>query len=246
MKPSSVGSKQHFDPKPYAEQLERLDRAEEIARNLTDKPRLVQTLHWKANVYLARGLWTQAGPALMECLALAEETGDERLTVRPMYFKALMTTFVDPRGALSFLEQSLALARQYHDNRIAVLSLITEGQMYAQIGQFDQVQEYMQFAYELLPEVELPLTQSDVDLLAGWMYLAMGDHQRGLEHGQRSVEQAIATDNMDCICYGFCLCGLWTAWRCSASRKRNWHLRRPSDDHKPAARSFPGSWGKLG
>ena len=119
-----------------------------------------------------------------------------------MYFKALMTTFADPHGALTF-EQALALARQYHDRRIEALSLATKGQMYAQIGQFAQSQENMQRAYQILPEVDLPLTELDVDLLAGWAFLAMGDLQHGLEYGQHSVEKAIATDNMDCICSGF-------------------------------------------
>ena len=148
-----------FKFRPYVEQLERLDRAEKIARDLKDIPRLVQALNWKANVYLARGLWTQAGPALMECLVLAEETGDERLTVRPMYFKALMTTFADPRGALIILEQALELARGYHDRRIETLCLITKGQMYAQIGDFAQSRENMRRAYAMLPEVESPLTR---------------------------------------------------------------------------------------
>ena len=84
------------------------------------------------------------------------KSGDERLTVRPMYFKALMTTFADPHGALTFLEQALALARQYHDRRIEALSLATKGQMYAQIGQFAQSQENMQRAYQILPEVDSP------------------------------------------------------------------------------------------
>ena len=120
-----------------------------------------------------------------------------------MYFKALMTTFADPPGALTVLEQALALARQYNDQRIEVLSLGTKGQMHAQLGEFSQSQEELRRAYELLPEVDSPLTQSDVDLLAGWSYLAMGDYQHGLEYGQRSVERAIATDNMDCICSAF-------------------------------------------
>ena len=192
-----------FKFKPYSEQLRQLAQAEKIARELNDNTRLIRALHWKANVYLARGFWTQAGPALMECLALAGESGDEQLTVRPMYFKALMATFADPPGALTVLEQALALARQYNDQRIEVLSLGTKGQMHAQLGEFSQSQEELRRAYELLPEVDSPLTQSDVDLLAGWSYLAMGDYQHGLEYGQRSVERAIATDNMDCICSAF-------------------------------------------
>ena len=45
-----------FNFTPYDVQLERLSRAEQIARKLNDKPRLVRVLHWKANVLLARTL----------------------------------------------------------------------------------------------------------------------------------------------------------------------------------------------
>jgi transcriptional regulator with XRE-family HTH domain/tetratricopeptide (TPR) repeat protein len=192
-----------FKFKPYAEQFQQLARAEQIARDHHDKPRLIQTLHWTANVHLARGLWMRAGPALMECLALAEELGNDRLSVRPVYFKALMTTLMNPRGALALLERALELARKYGDRHVEALTLGTKAQMHAQLGEFGRAREILQQTYEALRHTDSPLTESDVDLLAGWTYLAMGDTQRGLEYGQRSVKKAIATDNMDCICYGF-------------------------------------------
>ncbi len=145
----------------------------------------------------------RAGPALMECLTLAEELGDERLSVRPVFFKALMTTFVNPREALALLERALDLARTYEDRHIETLSLGNKAQTLAQLGRFAQARKVMQQARAALQNTDSPLTESDVDLLAGWSYLAMGDTQRGLEYGQRSVEKAIATDNMDCICYGY-------------------------------------------
>lgn len=192
-----------FKFRPYPEQLLRLGRAEAIARNLNDKPRLIRALHWTANVHLARGLWMRAGPSLMECLALAEELGNERLAVRPTYFKALMTTLRNPRGSLALLEQALDLTRKYEDRHVEALTLGTKAQTHAQLGEFRQARETMQQTYEALRRTDSPLTAADVDLMAGWSYLAMGDAQHGLEYGQRSVEKAIAIDNMDCICYGF-------------------------------------------
>jgi tetratricopeptide (TPR) repeat protein len=46
-----------------------------------------------------------------------------------------------------------------------------------------------------------------VDLLAAWAYLFMGNREQALEFGQQSVERAIATDNMDCICNGLACIG---------------------------------------
>ena len=196
-----------FKFRPYAEQLQQLARAEQIARELNDQPRLIEALYWTANVYLARGLWTRAGSALMESLALAEALHNDQLAVRPTYYKALLMTFADPRKALSALDRALDLARRFDDKTIETLTLGTQGQLHAQLGDFTQAQSELQHARDRLPSVESPLTESDVDLLAAWAYLAMGDVQRGLEYSQRSVARAIATDNMDCICAAYACVG---------------------------------------
>jgi transcriptional regulator with XRE-family HTH domain/tetratricopeptide (TPR) repeat protein len=192
-----------FSFKPYAEQLQELARAEQLARDHHDNSRLIQALHWTANVHLARGLWTRAQPALMECLALAEALGNERMSVRPVYFQALLTTFMNPRGALAQLDRSIELSQRYADGHIESLALGVKAQTQAQLGEFSQARETMRLALEALQHTASPLTESDVDLCAGWTYLAMGDTQHGLEYSQRSVNKAIAIDNMDCICYGF-------------------------------------------
>jgi len=196
-----------FKFKPYAEQLQKLGRAEQLARERNDKPRLIQALHWTANVHLARGLWMRAGPTLLECLALAEELDNERLSVRPVYFKALMTTLTNPRDAVALLDRTLQLTRKYNDRHVEALALGTKAQMYAQLGEFSPAQETLTQAFQALQRTDSPLTESDVNLLAGWTYLAMGETERGLKHARYSVEKAIATDNMDCICYGFACVG---------------------------------------
>lgn len=196
-----------FKFRPYEEQLGYLSRAEELARRHQDGPRLIQVLHWSANVYLARGLWTRAGPALTECLALAEGLKDEQLAVRPTYFKGLMTSFSDPDGAREWIERSLELARKYNDLTIEALALATDGQVQAQLGEFAQSQQANEAAHQVASRLASPLTESDVDLLAAWACLAMGDIEQSLSLGQRGVELAIATDNMDCICSGLACVG---------------------------------------
>jgi tetratricopeptide (TPR) repeat protein len=114
-----------------------------------------------------------------------------------------MTTLMNPRGALALLERALELAQKYRDWHVEAITLSTQAQMHAQLGEFRQAREAMRQTSAALQRADSPLTESDVDLLTGWAYLAMGDTQQGLEYGQRSVEKAIATDNMDCICLGF-------------------------------------------
>jgi len=196
-----------FNFKPYEDQLKRLSRAEEIARNLHDKTRLIQALHWTANVLLAEGRWTQAGPALTESLSLAEELGNEQLSVRPIYFKALMTTFANPTEALKWIALAEELSSKHNDLQFEALALATEGQVRAQLGEFDRSLQVIERAHQVSNRLDSPLLESDVDLLAAWAYLFMGNREQALEFGQQSVERAIATDNMDCICNGLACIG---------------------------------------
>jgi tetratricopeptide (TPR) repeat protein len=196
-----------FKFRPYPEQLSHLAQAEQIARRREDKPALIQALHWTANVYLARGQWTRAGPALMECLSLAEELGSEQLSVRPIYFKGLMTSFFDPSQALPWIERALHLAQKYGDVHIEALAHGTKGQVQAQMGDFAGSQQSIALARQAAARLGSPLTESDVDLLAAWACLAMGETDQGLSYGQRSVQKAIATDNMDCLCNGLACVG---------------------------------------
>ncbi len=192
---------------PYEEQLQRLAQAEAIARKEGDKPRLIQALHWIANVFLSRGLWTRAGPALTECLALADELGNEQLSVRPVFFKALMTTFVNPLASLGWFDRALELSRKYADLHIEAIVLGFRAQILAQIGDFPGSQAAIEEAWLVANRLGSPLTESDVDLEAAQAALAMGHFQEALALGQRSVDTAIATDNMDCICSGLACIG---------------------------------------
>jgi tetratricopeptide (TPR) repeat protein len=196
-----------FKYRPYEEQLQQLARAEAIAREQQDKARLIQALHSTANVILSRGLWTKAGPALTECLALSEELDNEQLSVRPTFFKGLMASFADPILSLNWIDQALALAGKYNDQQIEASALGVKGQVLAQLGEFAQSGQAIQRAQQVANQLGSPLVESDVDLLAAWASLARGDLQQALELGQRSVAKAIATDNMDCICNGLACIG---------------------------------------
>ena len=196
-----------FNFRPYSKQFSRLERAEKIARDHQDSQRLIQALHWKAEVYLAEGLWTRAGPILMEALALADTTGNERLAIRPTFFKGLMTLYASPKDALTLMDQALELAQRYDDLRILASAYGTKAQILAQLGNFQGALEALEAARVTANQFDSPLTEADVELLAGWTYLTMGDTQRSLEYSRRSVEKAIATDNMDCICSGYACLG---------------------------------------
>jgi len=194
---------------PYEMQLARLARAERVARELNDKPRLARILHWIGGVHRASGDNLRATPALVECFALAEELGDDRLAMIPTYYMALVTMDADPRGALTLFDRAIELARKHDDKDVEAYALGTRAMLEARLGEFAQSRRDIQAALDALARARSysPMTDSDVNLYAAWSYLDMGDLERGLDYGQRGLDTALAADNMDCICYGFACIG---------------------------------------
>ena len=186
--------------RPYAEQLERLLRAEQIARRLGDQRRLAEALHNIGTVHLAMGHSMRAVPVLNEAFTLAEALGDEALAAFPSFHAALVRMDSDPQAALPMFDRTIALARRYANPELEAYALSTKGMALSRLGRFAESQVVEQAAFDIVRAGVSPVTESDIELFAGWAYLDMGDAQTGLAHGQRGVACAIATDNFDCIC----------------------------------------------
>ncbi len=195
--------------KPYAELVERLTRAEKIARELNDKRRLAQVLHWLANVHFAHGYNTRAVPALFENYRLANEIGDERLSVIPSYWMAFFMVDRDPRGALEQFKRVIELARKYHDREIEAHAIATQAFAHGRLGEFAQAEAELQQAFEMVQSINSPIKEADVNNLAAFTYLDMGDAERGIEYGQRGADKAMAANALECasaglMAVGFC------------------------------------------
>jgi class 3 adenylate cyclase/tetratricopeptide (TPR) repeat protein len=196
-----------FKFRPYSEQLDRLLRAEQIARRLNDKRRLAETLHAIGAVHVARGRSLRAVPVFNEAFKLAEELGDEALSTVPSFHAAFFTMDTDPQAALPMFDRAMGLARKYNKPDQEAYSLAAKGMALARLGRPSESQAAIHAALEVVHAISSPVTESDVELFAGWAYLDMGDAQAGLEHGQRGVELAVSTDNFDCICAGLACVG---------------------------------------
>lgn len=192
---------------PYAEQLQRLERAETYARALNDKLRLALVLHGEGSAHMARGHNLRAAPIFGECFALADELGDEQLTVMPTYFMGTLRQDDDPRAALTLFDAAIRLARKYHNADVVAAAAGMKAMTYARLGEASAAQDALVVAFTALADVKSPMTESDVMLYAAWSYLDMGDVARGLEYGQRGVDKAHASENMDCVCYGYTCLG---------------------------------------
>jgi tetratricopeptide (TPR) repeat protein len=108
-----------FKLKPYQDVVDRLEEAEKIARELNDEARLVQILHWIANAYISNGFPGRGMPALFESYELAEELGDERLTLVPTFWMTIGMIDRDTRGGLEQMEHVIEAARKYRKDWLA-------------------------------------------------------------------------------------------------------------------------------
>lgn len=186
--------------RPYAAQLEQLARAEKIARELDDKPRLARTLYSIGAAHTAQGHGMRAETALAECFTLADELGDERLTIIPAYFMGMATLPHNPRGAIPFFERAIELAQRYENQDMEAVSWSAKAWALAQVGEFADARAAIARGQALSARVKSPMVASDVDLFAGWAFLEMGDAEQGLHFGQSGLEKAAAAGNIDCVC----------------------------------------------
>src|SRR5438270_3940588 len=77
----------------------------------------------------------------------------------------------------------------------------------ARLGEFEQSHDAVRTAFQVANGLNSPMTEADVDLFTGWSYLEMGDAERALEYGQRSIAKATSTDKIECICSGYACIG---------------------------------------
>lgn len=186
--------------RPYAEQLAYLQRAEKLARELNDKPRLARALYGIGGVYTAQGHGLRAYEPLAECFLLANELGDERLTILPTYFMGMAALDTDPRAAIPLFQRAIALAQRYQDVDTQAVTWSALAWACARLGDFQNAKAAIARGQALLPQVQSLMVASDVDLFAGWAFLEMNETAQGVAYGQRSLGKARAADNYDCVC----------------------------------------------
>jgi class 3 adenylate cyclase/tetratricopeptide (TPR) repeat protein len=194
--------------RPYQEVVERLKEAEEIARELGDEARLVQILHWIANAYISNGFPGRGMPALFESYQLAEQLGDERLTLEPTFWMTMGMIDRDPRGGLEQLERVIEEARKYRNWEIEAHALATKANAHARLGEFEEALDSIQRAHEEVRKTNSLVKQADVALHSAHAIFDMGDVRRGLEYSQRGTEKALTAHGLECAAAGYFATGL--------------------------------------
>ncbi len=196
-----------FGFEPYPRLLERLERAERIARQLGDKRRLAMTLLAIGKVHVAAGHGSRAEAPLVECFALATELGDDQLAVIPTFGMGMVTMDSDPRRALAFFQRAAELARQYNDIDIEANALSMQALVEGRLGEASACRQSLEQALRSIGQGTSPVTAADVYLGAAWAWLDLGEVRQALKYAKQSVEKAVSVDNMECACLGFACLG---------------------------------------
>ncbi len=184
--------------RPYEAQLERLAHAEELARQHDDKRRLAMTLNWIGNAHIANGLWTRAFAPLSESYTLAGELDDEMVTVLPSWVMAWSMIDSNPRMAIDRMENVIELAEKHHYLEIEAHALAAKAMAHARLGESASAERDMAAARELVRRTGSVLKTADVNLLAGFTYLDLGDVRRGLDYSQRGLDGALSVNALQC------------------------------------------------
>jgi tetratricopeptide (TPR) repeat protein len=196
-----------FKLKPYDEVVDRLREAEKIARDLNDEARLVQVLHWIANVYISHGFPGRGMPALFESYQLAKQLGEERLTTVATFWMTVGLIDQDTRGGLEQLERVIEEAHTYRNWEVEAHALATKGMAHARLGEFEEARDAVRRAHEVVQKTNSLVKEADVALHSAMAYFDMGDVQLGLEFSERGTEKAFRARGLECAIAGHCYTG---------------------------------------
>lgn len=194
--------------KQYDGVIDRLLRAEALARSTDDPARLARVLSWIGTLHMVQGTPSRATPYLIESNELADRLGDERLMLTPFFYASDAMVDRDPRAAAEQLEEVIELARKYRVPEIEGHALAVKAEAHARLGEFDTAREYIDLALAAAPSGGHRVKEADVHLFVAAAYYDMGDLEKGLEHARIGAELADSENAVECACAGFYSVGL--------------------------------------
>ncbi len=126
----------------------------------------------------------------------------------PNWVMAWSMIDADPRGALVRLDQVIALAHRYHDLEIEAHALAAKAMAHARLGERAAAERDTAEALEVVKTTGSVLKEADVNLLAGYTYLDLGDFQRGLDYSRRGLDGALSVGAVQCAASAYYCQGL--------------------------------------
>ncbi len=188
--------------------LERLAEGVATARLLDDKRRLARTLNWIGNVHFYLGVPSAGVPALAEGHRLAEEVGEENLTLAWTFLMTESLTDQNPRAALAQIDRVIDLARQAHFEDIELHAIGVKAMAHSRLGEFEQATAAFERARADVRRIGSPVKEADVLSAGAHMYFDMGDVAHGLECSRLGAELAFGVKGYECGTYSMYTAGM--------------------------------------
>jgi class 3 adenylate cyclase/tetratricopeptide (TPR) repeat protein len=187
----------------YDGAIERLERAEEVARSSGDRQRLARVLSWMGTVHVVTGRPSRAAPYLFESNELATELGDEVLSIAPFFYASDAMVDHDPRGAAERLGQVVELSQKHGMPEIEGHALAAKAVAHARMGEFDLAEETIARALAVAESGGHRVKEADVHIFVAAAYYDLGDVSKGLEHARIGARLAQEENAVECACAAF-------------------------------------------
>jgi tetratricopeptide (TPR) repeat protein len=182
--------------------IERLQHAEQLARDLDDKQRLAAVLNWKGNVHMSAGFPSRGMKGIFEAFDLLKGSNDPLLLILPLFMQTSFKVDSNPREAIPGFEDLVELALQGGRSDIAAHGLSKQALAYARIGEFAAAEKALARALELAEHTDVPVKRADVHLVASLVNLDMGQIEHALDFARQGVAEAAGAGAGECTIYG--------------------------------------------
>lgn len=209
-----------FKLNDYQGVLDRLLRAEELARSIDDKARLARVLSWIGTIYMVTGFPSRSEPYLIESNELATELGIESLLLLPFFFATDALIDRDPRTAADQFEQVVEMARRRKMWEIEGHALASRAIALARLGEHALARQVIDEAIAAAPSGGHRVKEADVHLLVASALYEIGALEEGLEHARIGAELAHAENALECACVGYYAVGMGELERRELARAR--------------------------
>lgn len=199
----SVRALRHEHLGPRQALLERADRAEAFARRLGHEDLLARVLVHKGNVLVLSGFPETAYPLLEEASNIAIDLEHEPLFLLPFFIATERMVDQDPRRAAKQAQEIIELAQQHGNRGLEAHAHAVRALALARLGAHAEARAGVETALAMGPTSGSRIKEADVNIVAGMVYLELGEQDRAVALSELGARQALDVGGMECACAGF-------------------------------------------
>lgn len=203
-------AKRHEDAEFRREQLiPQALRNVDLARRLEDDQALVRALVQLGNVYVLSGEPGTGFGYLLEAHDLAEDFGDQRVFLLPLWASTELILNDDPGVAEKRFAEIIDIAHgQAGDRAVEAHALASRAVALARMGRFEESLALMPRALEAADASGSVIKVADVNMLIGGALMDMGHGDLGLRYVMYGRDKALSIEGRECATAGLLLTGI--------------------------------------